>query len=256
MGKIIAIANQKGGVGKTTLTVHLAVWFAGQDRSVIVVDADPQANTTAWMLSNEIADESMMRVLLIGDPAARQLVPTQWAGVRILPGGLGTGEAMTALRALQRPFDTIAKALHPLGTLADYVLIDMPPSRAAGFHEALFAADYMLIPTQLERLSMQGVSMMAQTTLAIKRDYQRSPELLGIIPNMMRKQTREHVENLRELIETFQTTVWPPVPQSIRLAEAISYGSTVFDTAPTNPAAMALESVGRRVLLSIEGGDR
>ena len=253
MGKIIAIANQKGGVGKTTLTVHLATWLADQERSVIVVDTDPQANATAWMLSNDLSDDSMMRVLLVGDPASEQLVETPWKHIRVLPGGLSTGEAMTALRALQRPFDTVAKALRPLGALADYVFIDMPPSRAAGFHEILFAADYMLIPTQLERLSIQGVGMMVQTAIAIGRDYGRAPALLGIIPNMVRMHTREHVENLRELIETFGDAVWTPIPQAIRLTEVSSYSTTIFVSEPGNPAAVALTTIGERVLLNTRG---
>ena len=160
---------------------------------------------------------------------------------------------MTALRALQRPFDTVAKALRPLDALADYVLIDMPPSRAAGFHEILFAADYMLIPTQLERLSIQGVGMMVQTAIAIGRDYGRAPVMLGIIPNMVRLHTREHIENLRELVETFNDAVWTPIPQAIRLTEVSSYSTTIFTAEPNNPAAVALTTIGERVLLNTRG---
>ncbi len=253
MGKIIAIANQKGGVGKTTITVHLAIWLAGQGRNVIVVDTDPQANTTAWMLDNNLVNDSMMKVFLVNEPASSQLVNTSWKRIRILPGGLDTGDAMTALRALQRPFDTVAKSLKPLGTLADYVLIDMPPSRAAGFHETLFAADYMLIPTQLERLALQGVGMMVQTTTAIERDYGHAPALLGIIPNMVRMHTREHMENLRELVEAFDDAVWTPIPQAIRLTEVSSYSTTIFVSEPSNPAAIALTTIGERVVMNTRG---
>ena len=250
---IIALANQKGGVGKTTLTVHLAYALAQQGRSVIIVDADPQGNATAWALDNDISSDAMWRLLTshIAINPADVLAPTKWPGVRILPGNAITGEAMFTVKALGRPFETIAQRLRPLAHLADLVLIDMPPSRAAGFHETLFAADFLLIPTMLERLSFQGVALMADTITLLRQERQASLQLLGIIPNMMRP-VNEHRFNLADLARRFERQGWAPVPQSIRVAEAIRHGDTIFDSEPNHPAARALAGNAQRILNNLE----
>ena len=250
---IIAVANQKGGVGKTTLVIHLANWLARQGRQAIIVDADPQGNATAWALDNDLTADGMWRVLIGREPVSRIVIPTKWEGVRIVPGNASTGEAMTVLTTLRRPFDTVARALRPLDAMADYVFLDMPPSRAAGFHETLFAADYLLVPTQLERLSLQGVSLMADTVGLLRSDFSRAPALLGVIPNMVRANTTEHQENLRELVENLGSLVWPPIPLTVRMAEASTFGETVFDGNPDIPASQALEQIGQRIITNLEG---
>ncbi len=250
---IIAIANQKGGVGKTTLTVHLAYWLAQQGRKVIIVDADPQGNATSWARDADMSVDGMWRTLIVREPVSKVVQPSKWENVRIVPGNGTTGEAMIVLSTLQRPFDTVAKALRPLNAMADFVFIDMPPSRAAGFLETLFAADYLLVPTQLERLALQGVSLMADTVRLLSDEFNRAPALLGIIPNMVRKQTLEHRENLEALAENFGRLVWPPIPLTVRLAEASSYGETIFDLEPGSATAQALAGIGQRILDNLEG---
>jgi chromosome partitioning protein len=250
---IIAIANQKGGVGKTTLTAHLAYWLAQQGRKVIIVDADPQGNATAWVLDNDISSDAMWRLLTSRNPIdlSGVLSSTKWPRVRILPGNAITGEAMFTVKALGRPFETVAQRLRPLARLADLILIDMPPSRAAGFHETLFAADYLLIPTLLERLSFQGVALMADTVTLLRQERHASLHLLGIIPNMMRP-VNEHRQNLADLAQHFGRQVWPPVPLSIRMVEAIRDGLTIFQSEPHHPAARALAGNAQRILTNLE----
>jgi len=250
---IIAIANQKGGVGKTTLTVHLAYWLARQGRKVIIVDADPQGNATSWARDNDMSVDGMWRVLVGREPVSAAVQASKWENVSILPGNGTTGEAMVVMATLRRDFDTISKALRPLNAMADYVLIDMPPSRAAGFHETLYAADYLLIPTQLERLSIQGVSLMADTVNLLAKEFGQAPTLLGVIPNMVRMNTSEHQENLRVLANGFGALVWPPVPLTVRLAEASAYGETIFTTEPTSVSTQALAGIGQRILSNLEG---
>ena len=250
---IIALANQKGGVGKTTLTIHLARSIAEQGRTGIIVDADPQGNATAWARNNDISSDAMWRLLTSHHAIEPNSVlsPTRWPGVRILPGNAITGEAMFTVKALGRPFETIAQRLRPLAQLAEFVFIDMPPSRAAGFHETLFAADYLLIPTMLERLSFQGVALMADTITLLRQERHASLQLLGIIPNMMRP-VNAHRQNLAELARHFGRQVWAPVPQTIRVAEAIARGDTIFDSEPNHPAARALAGNAQRILTNLE----
>ena len=250
---IIAIANQKGGVGKTTLAVHLAYWLAQQGRKVIIVDADPQGNATSWVRDADMSVDGMWRTLIVREPVSKVVQPSKWENVRIVPGNGTTGEAMIVLSTLQRPFDTVAKALRPLNAMADFVFIDMPPSRAAGFLETLFAADYLLVPTQLERLALQGVTLMADTVRLLNEEFDSAPALLGIVPNMVRMQTLEHRENLEALAENFGRLVWPPIPLTVRLAEASSYGETIFDLEPGNATSQALAGIGQRILDNLEG---
>ncbi|HUX76966.1 MAG TPA: ParA family protein [Anaerolineae bacterium] len=251
---IVALANQKGGVGKTTLTVHLGAWLSRQGQKVIAVDGDPQGNLTSWLLNGDLDDAGMFRLLVVGDPLRRVMRPVggEWQ-LALLPGNFRTGEAMIFLAATRKPFSTVARSVQPLGEMADYVLIDMPPSRSAGFEELLFAADYVLIPTQLERLSLEGVGFMAHAGEDLRREHGRGPRLLGIVPNMARLQTIEHREQLEALVGVYGASVWPAIPLSVRVTEACSYGQSLFEFAPSEPVTAALAKVAERFLDNIGG---
>jgi chromosome partitioning protein len=136
--------------------------------------------------------------------------------------------------------------------MADHVLIDMPPSRAAGFAEMLFAAEWVLVPTQLERLSMEGVGLMAETVGAMQRERGRGPRLLGVVPNMARM-VREHRVQLQQLVDAFGQAVWPPIPHSIQVAEASAYGDVLFDLAPSGKAAESMNVIVNRYLAAGKG---
>ena len=254
MGTIVAVANQKGGVGKTTLAVHLAAYLAARGRSVIVVDADPQGNATSWLLGDIPGTSALYNILVARRPLREQLVTVHEWGVRLLPGNWETGEAITFLVAAHKPLDTAARALAPLRDMADYVVLDMPPSRMAGFRELLFAADGLVVPTLLERLSVEGVVFMYRVVGELREEYGHAPRLLGIVPNMVRR-TREHREQMQELVQTFGEVVWPPVPLSVRVAEASAYGENLFRYAPREGVTGALAKVCRRFLMVMEGDD-
>jgi chromosome partitioning protein len=254
MSKIVALANQKGGVGKTTLTVHLGVYLASQGRRVAVIDADPQGNLTSWLLDGDTTQDDMFQLLVMGrKPAVALARQVDGWPLRLLAGNYRTGEGFLFLAVTQRPFDAVAQMIRPLAETADYTLIDMPPSKNAGFRETLFAADFVLVPTQLERLSLEGVAFMSRTCQDLAREHGRGPRLLGIIPNMVRRQTNEHQQGMAELVNTFGPVVWPPIPLSVRVAEACSYGRTLFDYAPDEPVTEALRLIGQRVIENLEG---
>jgi chromosome partitioning protein len=249
----IAIANQKGGVGKTTLSIHVAAHLAGQGRRVALVDADPQGNASSLLLGGDTTQDGLFQLLVVGRPAvtlARDL--PSW-GFRLLPGNHRTGEAFMFLAATAKPSDSIAQLLRPLAAEVDLLLLDVMPSKGAGFREVLFAADWALVPTQLERLSLEGVAFLAQTCGELARERGRGPRLLGIVPNLVRRRTGEHQAQLAELVAAFGPAVWPPIPLSVRVAEACAYGTTVFAHAPDDPAAAALRLIGRRLLENLEG---
>lgn len=255
-GQIIAFANQKGGVGKTTLTIHAAAWLVTQNKRVIVVDGDPQGNTTSWLLDGDVSDPGLFRLLVVKENLGQVVrsLNDRWGGLGLLPGNDQTGEAMIFLAATRKPFNAVAKALRPLAEVTDYVLVDTPPSKAAGFWELLFATDWVVVPTQLERLSLEGVSFMAHTCQSLRKEHRQGPRLLGIVPNMVRR-TREHLTQLEELQKVFGAAVWPPVPLTVRVSEACAYGETIFEFAPQEKAAKALCKVAQRILENTGGGN-
>lgn len=249
---VIAVANQKGGVGKTTLAVHLAAYLAEQGRRVVIVDADPQGNATSWLTDGDPTRDDMFQMLVVGRPAVTLAQPVDGWSLRLLGGNHRTGEAFIFLAATGKPFDTVAQYLRPLAADADYTLVDMPPSKGAGFRETLFAADWVVVPTQLERLSLEGVAFMARTTQEIIAQHGRGPRLLGVVPNMTRRQTNEHRQGMIDLVITFGPAVWPPIPLSVKVAEASSFGKTLFEYAPTDPVTKALREVGKRLIENLE----
>jgi chromosome partitioning protein len=251
-GAIIAVSNQKGGVGKTTLTVHLAVYLARKGRKIILVDCDPQGNATSWILDGDVSQDGIFRLLVVGETASGLARMVEKWGIRLLPGNHRTGEAMVFLAATAKPFTTIAQMLEPLRQEADYILVDMPPSKSMGFSEILFAADWVLVPTQLERLSLEGVTFMAQTARSLSDKNGRGPRLLGIVPNMVRKGTVEHQDQLQNLVDTFGPVVWPPIPLSVRVAEACAFGKTLFDHAPHEAVTRSLVKIGERLVQNLE----
>jgi chromosome partitioning protein len=247
MSSVIAIVNQKGGVGKTTLAVHLGVALARRDKRVVIVDGDPQGNTTSWLLDGDLSQAGLFDLLVVGKALGLCVRPSRRWKLGILPGNGRTAEAMIFLAAMGRPNTTIADALRPLARMADFVLLDMPPSRAAGFSEMLFTADWVIIPTQLERLALEGVSLMAETVAQLSQAQGRGPRLLGVVPNMVRY-TREHREQLEQLVDVFGPVVWPPIPLSVRVAEASAYGDVLFDMAPGEKVTQAVLKVVDRLL--------
>jgi chromosome partitioning protein len=249
---IIAIANQKGGVGKTTLAAHLAYWLAQQGRKVIIVDADPQGNATSWALNGELPYSALWSLLIAERNLGELIQPARWDGVRILPSSQKTGDAMIVLRTINAPFSKVASSLRPLEREADYVLIDMPPSRNSGFLETLFAAEHLLIPTQLERMAVEGIVTLTETLVALRSQQGAAPQLLGIAPNMARLHTNEHQYHMKLLIDTFNGAVWPAIPNTVKVAEANSFSETVFEYAPENPIASAFERIGQRVISNLE----
>lgn len=237
---IIALSNQKGGVGKTTLAVHLAIGAARRGKRVILVDADPQGNATSWLLDGE-TEEGLFRLLINSEKPIRTVRPVSAWGIGIVPGNFRTGEALTMLAAVGRLAEIPAR-IRPLAQIADLVIVDMPPSRSAGFVELLSCADWLIVPTKLERMSLEGVKLMAQTVASLK-----GPRLMGIVPNLARANTREHQAQLTDLIAAFGAAVWPPIPLAIGVTEAASYGTTLWDMPPSD-AGRTMEKILTRML--------
>jgi chromosome partitioning protein len=253
MGTIVAMANQKGGVGKTTLAVHLAVGLVQRGKKVVVVDADPQGNASSWFMDGDTEACGLFEALVVDKPiVACMRAISRWQ-VALLPGNSRTDEAMRFLTAVGR-LQSIPGKIRPLADVADVVIIDMPPSRSAGFQELLLAADHLIVPTQLERLSLEGVGLMAQTVTELN-ERGGHLRLLGVVPNMVRMNTTEHRDQLRDLANQFGSIVWPPLPLSIKVTEACSTGQTLFDGHGKEPISAQMTLLVDRFMTNVFGGD-
>lgn len=253
---IIAIANQKGGVGKTTLTVHLATWLARQGKRVLVVDADPQGNASSWLMDGDVSTAALFELLVVGAAGRKLIRRLDGWGLDLLPGNYRTGEAFIFLAATNKPFGMVAEALRGLAEPYEVALVDMPPSLNAGFAQTLWAADWVLVPTQVERLALEGVRYMAQTCVSLAQEQRaKRPRLLGVVPNMVRY-TVEHQAQMEDLVGAFGPLVWPPIPLTVRVAEAASQGTTVFDLPGAAGIAEVLGGIGQRLVENAGLGGR
>jgi chromosome partitioning protein len=254
MGTIVAVANQKGGVGKTTITIHLAIEMARRGRRMLVVDADPQGNATSWLLDGDNSEAGLFNLFVVGQPLLQCVRSVSRWNLALLPGNSRTDEAMRFLSVTNR-LSSIPKMIGPLCELCDVVLIDMPPSRSAGFAELLMACEWVLMPTQLERLALEGVGLMAQSAEVLRAkgwsdEKSNRPRLLGVVPNMLR-QVNEHKAQMASLVDMFGPVVWPPLPLSVRVAEACSFGRSLFEIAPNDSVTIAMRQIVDRFELNL-----
>jgi len=252
---VIAPVNNKGGVGKTTLTAHLAVYFASRGLRVICADVDTQANLTSLLLGGQ--ESAGMYNMLVDRkmPPIETLIQTVTYGGQKF--GLLAGEeyqdAMGML-AMGSRLNLVTERLKIVSGYADVMLLDMPPSKALGFRQLLAAADWLLIPTIMERLSIEGVAKIMEVSAEM------GIRLMGIVPNKVRR-VREHVEQGRELMAVLQRMkradlLWPPIPETIRIADAQAVGQTIFEYEPGNPASVQLEEIGARALQILRGNGK
>lgn len=243
----ISIANQKGGVGKTTVIIHAASYLARRKKLVCVVDADSQGNATSWLLSDIPDNNGLVKLLIAEEPPIKSwtIVRGEW-NFALLPGNWKTGKALGYLCDGQTPFGAIRRLLRKLDGIVDYVLVDMPPSRNVGFLELLYACDQVLVPTDLARFGVEGIYLMAQALAQIAEVHGSAPKLLGIVPNKFRR-TKIEKARLAQIINQFGQAVWPPIPLAVAVNEVCSSGASLFEMARREKVTAAMLQVCKRI---------
>lgn len=248
--RIIAVVNQKGGVGKSTTAVNLGASLALMGRRVLLVDIDPQGNTTTGVgIDKNAIDSDSYSVLLDGAAVADVVQPTDVENLWILPATLALAGAEIELVALERREHRLKESLASTGGAYDIILIDCPPSLGLLTVNALAAAQEIIIPVQAEYYALEGLSQL--TTIVNRARETLNPDLaiLGVLITMFDGRTRLAVEVLDEVHRFFPERVFhTQIPRNIRLSEAPSYGKPAVLFDPKSRGAQAYISLARETL--------
>ena len=250
MGKVVAIANQKGGVGKTTTAVNLAASLAASERPVLLVDSDPQANTTSALgFPRDQGRRSLYQGLIFGEPLQNLLVPTVVSRLQLVHSDKNLVGATVELVSVENREFRLREAIAPLRPNYEFIVIDCPPALDLLTINALCAADSVLIPIQCEYLALEGVSELLDTLMRIRRRLNPQLAIEGILPTMYDERTTLSRQVVADLRDFFGSQVFASViPRSVRLAEAPSHGKPIMLYEPNSRGCQSYMQLAQEVL--------
>lgn len=247
MGKIIAIVNQKGGVGKTTSAVNLTAALHDQGKRVLLCDFDPQANASSGMGISRRASHTSYDVIINRIPARKAVVRTEWGDV--IPSSSALAGASVELIGMDRREFVLKEALESLKAEYDYIFIDCPPSLELLTLNGLCACEQILIPVQCEYYALEGLSDLMATMRAVKKRLNPNLSIFGVLLTMFDGRTNFSSQVAQEVRKHFPGKVFANViPRNVRLAEAPSYGEPVTTYDRHSRGAIAYQAVAEEII--------
>lgn len=250
MPRIIAVVNQKGGVGKTTTAVNLGAYLAKAGQRVLLIDLDPQANATSGLgIDHKSLTQGIYEVLVSPTIIQSVIMPTPISGLDLVPATLSLAGANVELVPLDRREFLLRDNLESLFDRYDYVIIDSPPSLGVLTINGLVAADEVLVPVQAEYYSLEGLGQLMETIDLVKQNLHDRLQILGVVLTMYDPQYKLSEAVLEELYKYFPTDqiFRSVIPRNVRLAEAPSYGQSILHYDARSPGAKAYRKLANEV---------
>lgn len=251
MGKAIAIFNQKGGVGKTTTNINLGASLAMRDKKILMLDIDPQGNTTSGIgISKKDLPYTVYDLLIEDDfDTKKAIINTGVKNLDIIPASVDLAGAEIELVQIEGREKRLRKAIEKVRDEYDYVFIDCPPSLGLLTINSLTAVDSVLIPIQCEFYALEGVSQLVSTIELVKKNMNKKLEIEGVILSMFDGRTNLSIQVVQEVKKYFGSKVYSTViPRNIRLAEAPSFGMAITEYDPKSRGAEAYRDFAEEFL--------
>ena len=256
MARTIIVANQKGGVGKTTTVVNLAAYLAEAGRKILVIDLDSQGNSCSGLGVKKEGRDKGVYEALIGLAEGRDIVvPTEVKNLFVMPSNINLSGAQVDLLEMEEREFRLKKVIEGLKSQFDFIFIDSPPSLGILTINGLTAADSAIIPIQCEYFALEGLSQLLKTINLVKSKLNPSLRIEGVVLTMYDTRTNLSKQVVEEVIAYFKNKVYKTIiPRNVKLAEAPSFGKPINLYDPTSVGAMSYYNLSKEILNNGEKG--